>query len=82
MHDLPPGWVIVTAGNPAQYNRSVKEFDIATLDRLKVIHVDPDYECWREYALSELIHASIVSYLDMKKTDFYRIDTRSGQKPM
>ena len=30
---LPPDWLIVAAGNPPEYNKSVREFDIATLDR-------------------------------------------------
>ena len=47
-HAVPEGWVIVTAGNPPEYNRSVREFDVATLDRLKVINVEPDLKVWRE----------------------------------
>lgn len=31
-HRIPDGWLIVTAGNPPEYNKSVREFDIATLD--------------------------------------------------
>ena len=38
-HPIPAGWVIVTAGNPPQYNKSVREFDVATLDRLKKMEV-------------------------------------------
>ncbi len=33
-HQIPEGWVIVTAGNPPEYNQSVREFDIVTLDRV------------------------------------------------
>ena len=29
-HEVPAGWIVVTAGNPPEYNRSVREFDIAT----------------------------------------------------
>ena len=32
-HKIPDGWIIVAAGNPPEYNKSVREFDIATLDR-------------------------------------------------
>ena len=35
---VPAGWVIVAAGNPPEYNKSVREFDIVTLDRVKKIH--------------------------------------------
>ena len=27
---VPEGWVIVTAGNPPEYNKSVREFDLVT----------------------------------------------------
>jgi hypothetical protein len=70
-HAVPEGWVIVTAGNPPEYNRSVREFDIATLDRLKVISVDPDQSAWREYAYARNIHGAVMGYLDIKKDDFY-----------
>lgn len=32
---LPAGWVVVAAGNPPEYNKSVREFDVVTLDRVK-----------------------------------------------
>ena len=70
-HSVPEGWVIVTAGNPPEYNRSVREFDVATLDRLKVISVEPDLKVWREYASERNIHGAVMGYLDVKKDDFY-----------
>ena len=49
-HKIPNGWIVVTAGNPPEYNNSVREFDIVTWDRLKRIDVEPDYKIWKEYA--------------------------------
>ncbi|MBP3208564.1 MAG: AAA family ATPase, partial [Oscillospiraceae bacterium] len=43
---LPEGWLIVAAGNPPEYNRSVRDFDVVTLDRMKVIPVEEDYGVW------------------------------------
>ena len=48
-HRIPEGWVIVTAGNPPEYNKSVREFDVVTLDRVKKIQAEPDYQAWRKY---------------------------------
>ncbi|MDO5695252.1 MAG: AAA family ATPase [Eubacteriales bacterium] len=79
-HAMPPGWIIVTAGNPPQYNRSVREFDIATMDRLKIIDVEPDYKVWREYATTRGIHGAVLSYLDIRKHDFYTIETSAKGK--
>ncbi|MDD6789753.1 MAG: AAA family ATPase [Lachnospira sp.] len=73
-HRVPDGWVIVTAGNPPEYNRSVREFDIVTLDRLKVIVTEPNYGAWRTWALDAQVHRAIVSYLDIHRDNFYRIE--------
>lgn len=74
-HTVPGGWIVVTAGNPPEYNNSVREFDIVTWDRMKRIDVEPDYKVWKEYALKKGIHASVTTYLDIKKSDFYKIET-------
>lgn len=70
-HRVPEGWVIVTAGNPPEYNRSVREFDVVTLDRLKILEVEPDFAIWKEYAAEKRLHSAVVSYLELKKDQFY-----------
>jgi len=74
-HRVPDGWIVVTAGNPPEYNNSVREFDIVTWDRLKRVDVEPDYDVWREYAINTGVHPAVLGYLDVKKTDFYRIES-------
>ena len=74
-HRVPDGWIVVTAGNPPEYNNSVHEFDIVTWDRLKRIDVEPDYGVWKEYAYKVGVHPSITSYLDIKKHNFYKVET-------
>lgn len=74
-HQVPDGWVIVTAGNPPEYNKSVREFDVVTMDRLKILEVEADYAIWKEYAKDRGVHTAILNYLDMKKDDFYQVET-------
>ncbi len=74
-HQVPEGWVIVTAGNPPEYNKSVREFDVVTMDRLKILEVEADYATWREYAKERGMHTAILNFLDMKKDDFYQVET-------
>lgn len=74
-HKVPDGWVIVTAGNPPEYNKSVREFDVVTMDRLKVLEVEPDYKVWKEYAQHKGLHAAVLNFLELKKDYFYRIET-------
>ena len=71
---LPEGWVIVAAGNPPEYNKSVREFDVVTLDRLKKIDVEPDFPAWKEYAYRQGIHPAVISYLELRRENFCRIE--------
>lgn len=71
---VPEGWIIVAAGNPPEFNRSVREFDMVTYDRLRVINIDADLEVWREYAREREIHNAILSYLDIRPQNFYRAE--------
>ena len=70
-HRIPDGWIIVAAGNPPEYNESAREFDAVTLDRLKKIDVEPDYEAWKEYAAGAGMHPAVLSFLASRRNCFY-----------
>jgi len=74
-HRVPEGWIVVTAGNPPEYNKSVREFDVVTLDRLKRMDIEPDFEAWKDYAYRIGVHPAIMTYLEIKKGDFYLVET-------
>lgn len=79
-HKVPAGWVIVAAGNPREYNKSVREFDIVTLDRVKRIVVEEDCGVWMEYAWTRKIHGAILSYLSIKPENFYSVENGEEEK--
>ncbi|MGN0747382.1 MAG: ATP-binding protein [Aristaeellaceae bacterium] len=80
-HRVPEGWVIVTAGNPPEYNRAVRSFDIVTLDRLKRIQVEPDYAVWKEYAAGRQVHPAVMTYLEIRRDHFCLVEsTPSGRQ--
>lgn len=79
-HRVPEGWIVVTAGNPPEYNKSVREFDIVTWDRLKRIDVEPDFDAWKAYAYRMGAHPAIMTYLELKRDDFYRVETTADGK--
>lgn len=74
-HKIPEGWVIVAAGNPPEYNKSVREFDVVTMDRVKRIDVEADFEVWKEYAYQQGLHGAVISYLNTRKQNFYQMET-------
>lgn len=71
---VPAGWVIVAAGNPPEYNKSVRDFDLVTLDRVRRMDIQPDLGVWREYARAVGIHSAILSYLELHPQHFYQIE--------
>ena len=79
-HKVPDGWIIVTAGNPPEYNNSVREFDIVTWDRLKRIDVEPDFDVWKEYAYKKGVHPAVMTYLEIKNADFYDVESTVAGK--
>ncbi|MCI6054354.1 ATP-binding protein [Dysosmobacter sp.] len=80
-HRVPDGWIVVTAGNPPEYNKSVREFDIVTWDRLKRIDVEPDFDAWKSFALQKGVHPAVLTYLEIRKGDFYKVEsTVSGKQ--
>ena len=78
-HPVPPGWIIAAAGNPVEYNKSAREFDIVTLDRVKRIDIEPDLDVWKEYAFAKGLHPSVLSYLSLKKEHFYHIENTADR---
>ena len=73
-HKIPEGWILVAAGNPPEYNKSVREFDIVTLDRVRKLEIEPDCDIWLKYAGQRKVHQAIISYLSMKKERFYSVE--------
>lgn len=74
-HRIPDGWIIACAGNPPEYNDSVRDFDIVTLDRLKKIDVEADYDTWKDYAIKADIHPAVTTFLQSKRNRFYSVET-------
>ena len=79
-HKVPDGWMIVAAGNPPRYNKSVREFDIVTLDRVRKIEVEAELDAWMEYAWKNQVHGAVLSYLRIKKDNFYLVENTPGGK--
>lgn len=77
-HRLPEGWILLAAGNPPQYNKSVREFDVVTLDRVRQIQVEADVDIWLAYAREKQIHGAILSYLTVKPDRFYTVERTKG----
>ena len=72
-HRLPKGWILIAAGNPPEYNRSAREFDVVTWDRVRRMDIEPDLSAWNQYMAEKSLHPAIHAYLIQKPDRFYRI---------
>lgn len=71
---VPAGWVIVAAGNPPEYNKSVRDFDIVTLNRVRRMDIEPDLPvCGRTMPALPIHSAILAGYLGCTR----RTSTRS-----
>ncbi|MGN0350259.1 MAG: ATP-binding protein [Roseburia sp.] len=71
---VPEGWIIVAAGNPPEYNKSVRDFDVVTLDRVRRMDITADFHVWKEYARAKHLNPAILSYLELRPNHFYKVE--------
>lgn len=71
---VPEGWIIAAAGNPPEYNKSVRDFDMVTLDRVRCMNIEVDLGVWKEYAREKRLNSAILSYLELRPKNFYRVE--------
>ena len=79
-HPVPEGWLIVAAGNPPEYNQSVREFDIVTMDRVKYMEIEAELSVWQDYARRANIHPAVSSYLALHPEHFYCMESNADGK--
>lgn len=76
VHALPEGWMIAAAGNPPRYNQSARSFDMATLDRVRRIELEPSLAVWQEYAAARDVHPAVLAYLRLHPEHFFVCDAQ------
>lgn len=72
-HKVPEGWMIVAAGNPPECNHSVRDLDMAALDRVRTLEVEADFAVWETYAQAKGVHPTILAYLKLHPEHFYKV---------
>lgn len=70
-HVLPEGWVMVLCSNPPQYNKTARKFDMAVMDRVRVMEVTFNPEEFLNYAEEKEFHPIVLEYLRNHKSDIH-----------
>jgi len=78
---LSKNWLIVMAGNrdgvDGAYTFSVPK---PLRDRASEVELVADFEGWRDWAIDNNLHHSVITYLSNSQTHFYMVDDKDGQK--
>lgn len=78
-HEIPQGWMIVLAGNPTIYNKSAKDLDAVTMDRVRIMQLAPDLDAWLPYARTSGVHPVVISFLTENPKYFYQHQSKSRE---
>ncbi len=73
-YKLPEGWIIVLAGNPPEYNKSARKQDTVTLDRVRIMNIEPDTDSFLDYSKEIGIHEDVIGFLETHKKELYCFD--------
>jgi hypothetical protein len=67
-YELPPGWVIIAAGNREKDRAVVQRMSTALANRFIHLDVDIDHDDWFVWAAKNNIHPSIIAFHKFRET--------------
>ncbi|MBI3946898.1 MAG: AAA family ATPase [Armatimonadetes bacterium] len=63
---LPPGSIVIGAGNRAQDSAIVKPLSSALINRMVHVHLRVSHRDWLEWALAQAIHPLVIEYIRLR----------------
>jgi len=66
-YSLPPGWVVILAGNDAKDRAGITKTPQQINNRVIHIDVETDYDGWRDWAMDNEIDARLIAFLDHRQ---------------
>ncbi len=77
-YKLPDGWVIVLCGNPPEFNKSARNLDPATCDRVRRMDIEVSLPAFLEYCDENGAHTVIGHFLEAFPQCLYRCENKDG----
>ena len=81
MYVVPPGWFIWAAGNRKEDRAAVFEMPAPLTNRFIHLDVTPDFDSFREYAISKNVHEQILAFLSFRSSLLHNFDADSPAWP-
>jgi hypothetical protein len=77
---LPDNVVIVAAGNRESDKGVTYRMPMPLANRFLHIEMRPDFTSWQNWAVENMTHKDVVSYLSFAKQDLYDFDSKSSSR--
>lgn len=78
---VPEGWFIWAAGNRKEDRAAVFDMPSPLANRFLHLHVEPDFQSFKSYALSAKIHEQIIAFLSFRTTLLHKLDPQQPAWP-
>lgn len=78
---VPQGWFIWAAGNRKEDRASVFEMPAPLANRFLHLHVVPDWDSFKAYALAEGFNERILAFLSFRPTLLHKVDPQAPAWP-
>ena len=76
-YELPPGWVIVAAGNRKQDKAVAKTMSSALANRFTHLTIEVNAEEWGEWAVAHDIHPSVTGYIRYRPANLFVMENQN-----
>lgn len=67
-YELPPGWIVLAAGNRTQDRTNVQQMSTALKNRFVHIDYEVNLDDWCDWALRNGVHVSVLSFIRFRPT--------------
>ncbi len=78
---LPQGWFVWAAGNRKEDRAAVFDMPSPLANRFLHLHVEPDFQSFKSYALSAKIHEQVIAFLSFRTTLLHKLDPQQPAWP-
>ncbi|MGO1871900.1 MULTISPECIES: ATP-binding protein [Halomonas] len=74
LYRLPPGWLVVGAGNRSEDRAVAQTFSSALANRFCHISLTPDLDTWTRWAAGEGLHPDVTAFLRFRPECFFDME--------
>ncbi|WP_216601340.1 ATP-binding protein [Vreelandella azerica] len=84
LYRLPPGWLVVAAGNRSTDRAVAQTFSSALANRFCHLNLEPDLESWTRWARGQGLHPDVIAFLRFRPECFFSMEgewSKAGPVP-